>query len=467
VAWLLDKTNFALRIGQGQVTTPTELEALDRQYLLHPHQRTDRTDRTLIVRGKGCLVWDTEGNEYLDAMGGGNWAAQVGHGRPELAEVAAQQVGELEYFTSFTDFTNDKAVLLAERLVKLAPGNLGKVFFTNGGSESVETAIKAARLYHFRRGQEDRNWIIARHYGYHGTTLGSGTLTGFPPMQHGVGPVLPHVEKVMAPVPYHTELYGGQDVTDYLINELEETIARIGADKIAAMIGEPVIGGGGIYIPPDDYWPRVRAVLRNHGILLIADEIVTAFGRTGAWFDSAQRGIQPDIITTAKGITSGYIPLGAVLMTDEIAEILSGPESFFHGHTYFGHPVACAVALRNIDLIQDENLLLGSQKIGSWLSAALEPAGDLPFVGDVRVVGATVGIELVADKATKATLSHPFVENIVDEIRHAHGVIVRPYPNTIVLAPPLVLDEEQAFRAAGAIIDVLSRVRGDNDLAPR
>jgi putrescine aminotransferase len=454
-------------LSSPQEVSATELEKLDRQYLVHPHQRTDRSDRTVVVRGKGALVWDANGNELLDLMGGGNWATQVGHGRVELAEAAARQTEELEYFTGFTDFANDKALRLAERLVGLAPEGIGKVFFVNGGSEGVDTAMKAARLFHHRRGEPDRTWIIARHFGYHGCTYGSGTLTGWEPMQHAVGPNLPHVAKVMAPIPFHTELYGGEDTTDFLLRELEQTIAEIGPGNIAAMIGEPIIGGGGIHVPPDDYWPRVRALLSQHGILLIADEIVTAFGRTGVWFDSARRGMQPDMITTAKGLTSGYAPLGAVLMTDEIAEVLTGPESFFHGHTYFGHPVCCAVALANLDLIENEGLLQRATQIGEWFRAGLAPVAALPLVGDIRIAGAMLGIELVADRATRASIPHPNLEFIVDELRHAHGIVVRPYPNTIVMAPPLILDEAQVQRACAALLEVLSRVNSNGEIAPR
>ncbi|HEY0640003.1 MAG TPA: aspartate aminotransferase family protein [Pseudonocardiaceae bacterium] len=443
----------------------TELEDLDRRFIVHPHQRSDRTERQVIVRASGCQVWDAHGREMLDVMGGGNWAMQVGHGRPEIVEAVRAQTAELDYFTGFTDFTNDKAVRLAQRLVGLAPERIGKVFFTNGGSESVDTAMKAARLYHQRRGETSRTWFIARHFGYHGCTYGSGALTGWAPMQDGVGPNLEHIAKVTPPLPYHSEMYGGEDVTEFLLRELAETIDRIGPGNIAAMIGEPVIAGGGVYAPPADYWPRVRALLREHGILLIADEIVTAYGRTGAWFDSAQRGIDPDLITTAKGLTSGYAPLGAVLMTDEIGEILSGPEGFFHGHTYNGHPTCCAVALANLDIIENENLIARSLEIGEWFRAGLTPGLDLPIVGDVRVEGAMAAVELVADKATKAPIPHPNLELIIDEIRTAHGVIVRPYPNTIVLAPPLVLEEHQAQRAVQAILEVVSRVNAQGEIS--
>jgi putrescine aminotransferase len=445
--------------------TAVKLQELDLRHIVHPHQQAAKAERCVIVRGKGCTVWDADGNEYLDATGSANWLAQVGHGRRELAEVAARQLGELAYFTSWDVFSNDKAILLAARLAELAPAGLERVFFTCGGSEGVETAVKAARLYHHRRGQPERNWIIGRHFGYHGSTYGSGTITGLPPMQAEAGPALPHIEKVSAPALYRAaELYGGQDPTDFLISELTATIERIGPDRVAAMIGEPVMGGGGgILVPPADYWPRVRELLSRHGILLIADEVVTAFGRTGAWFDSAERGMKPDIIVTAKGLTSGYVPLGAVLLSDAISEELTR-EAFFHGFTYFGHPVACAVGLKNLELIENEGLINRSRQIGDWLKAALASAAQLPVVGDVRVAGATVGIELVTDKDTKVPL---MAGGAAAEIRHAHGVIVRDYGPTLVLSPPLVLEKEQAQRAATAVIEVLSRLDGDGWLVPR
>ena len=441
-----------------------QLQKLDLQHIIHPHQQAAKTERCVIVRGQGCTVWDAEGNEYLDATGSANWLAQVGHGRRELVEVAAEQMSELAYFTSWDVFTNDKAVLLAARLVELAPAGLDRVFFTSGGSEGVETAVKAARLYHHRRGEPERNWIIGRHFGYHGSTYGSGTITGLPPMQAEIGPELPHVAKVSAPALYRSEVYGGQDPTDFLIDELAQTIERIGPEHVAAMIGEPVMGGGGgILVPPADYWPRVRELLSRHGILLIADEVVTAYGRTGAWFDSEQRGMAPDIIVTAKGLTSGYVPLGAVLMSDAIAEeLISQP--FFHGFTYFGHPVACAVALKNLEIIEQEGLNERSLLIGDWFRQALAPAAQLPVVGDIRVAGATVGIELVADKDTKTPL---MAGAAAVELRHTHGVIVRDYGPTLVLSPPLVFEQHQAERTASAIIEVLSRLDSDGRLASR
>jgi adenosylmethionine-8-amino-7-oxononanoate aminotransferase len=449
--------------------SPSELEDLDRRHLIRSLQRGDINDRVVVVRGAGCTVWDAHGNEYLDAAGGGVWHSPLGHGRKDLAEVAAAQMKELEFFTSLLEFSNDKAIRLAARLADLAPQGINRVFFSSGGSEAVETAIKAARLFHNRRGEPDRTWIIARHYSFHGATYGSGTATGFPPMQLGVGPNLPHVEKVSPPYLYRAaDLYGDQDPTDFLLNELEQVIERIGPGNVAAMIGEPIMAGGGVLTPPDDYWPRVRELLSRHGILLIADEVVTAFGRIGAWFDSGRRGMAPDMITVAKGIAGGYAPLGATLMTDQIADTLLGTDDgFFHGYTFQGHPVACALGLATIDIIEREGLLANALSIGDWLRTGLSPAAALPTVGDIRIEGSLAAVELVSDRETRIPMGWPEVTNVAFEIRQAHGVIARPYGHNLVLAPPLIFTEQQAQRATGAVVEVLSRLAVTGEIAPR
>ena len=442
------------------------LDSLDRRHLLHPHQTPIRPSRRIIVKGKGVNVWDTEGNEFLDAMGGGVWRGQVGHGRPELAAAAAAQTEKLEYFSCWREYSNERAVELAAKLASLSPGDLNKVFFTNGGSEGTDTAIKIARRYFHNIGQPERTWIIGRQLGYHGCTLGSGSVTGFDDMQYGVGPVLPNIEKVTPPMPYHQEFYNGQDITDFLITELEQTIERIGPQRIAAMIGEPILGGGGVVAPPPDYWPRVRRLLSEHGILLIADEVITGYGRIGAWFVSESMGMDADIIITAKGISSGYAPLGAVLIRDDIGEAIANGEShFFHGHTYFGHPVACAVALANLAIIEDEGLRANAVSIGKWFREGLAPALDLPAVGDVRVEGAMVGVELVADKTTREGMPFEAVLSVVDEVQDAHGVLLRDYGPTLVMGPSYIFTEEQAARACRAVVEVLSRLDASGKLA--
>lgn len=445
-----------------------ELEALDRRHLIRSMHRGDITDRVVIVRGKGCTVWDSSGTELLDAAGGGVWHSPLGHGREELAEVAAEQIRELEFFTSLLEFSNDKAIRLAARLAELAPTGIERVMFSSGGSEAVETAIKAARLYHVRRGEPDRTWIIGRHYAFHGAAYGSGTLTGFPPMQFGVGPNLPHVEKISPPYLYRAaQMYGDTDPTDWLIQELEQTIERIGPGNIAAFIGEPVMAGGGVLTPPADYWPRVRELLTRHGILLVADEVVTAFGRTGAWFDSPQRDLVPDMITMAKGMAGGYAPLGATLMTDAVADTLINDGGFFHGYTFQGHPVACALGLATIDIIEREGLLNNALALGDWLRAGLSPASSLPVVGDVRVEGSLAAIEMVVDRQTQQPAEWSTVDQVAFEVRRAHDVIVRPYGHNLVLAPPLVMTGQEVRRATDAVVEVLSRTTPDGRVALR
>lgn len=448
------------------VNTNTSLEDQDRQHLLHPHQTEARTDRRLVVRAKGSTVWDSEGREILDLTGGGNWVAQIGHGRSEIAEVASQQAASLAYFTLFNEFTNEPAIRLATEVARLAPTGLNRVHFTCGGSESNDIAVKIARMYHAATGHPDRTWVLTRNGAYHGTGLGSGTLTGLPPMHLGVGPALPHVSHLSPPWPYHQELYGDNDVTDYLIEELENRIEELGAHNIAAMIGEPVMGAGGVIPPPADYWPRVGEVLQRHGILLIADEVITAFGRTGHWFASPHYGMTPDIITCAKGITSGYAPLGAVVVRDDVAEATSaGDATLFLGHTYSGHPLACAIALRNLELMQAEDLVSRAEAVGSWLGAALQAAESLPHVGEVRRAGAMLGIELVADKESRESFPPtPQANTITDALYDDHSVMTRNYGATLVIGPPLVLSEEEATRGAEAITTVLARLTPEGKL---
>ena len=441
----------------------TELAALDRAHLIHPFLPRDVEGRVVFVRGEGARLWDADGREYLDCTGG-LWLTQVGHGRRELAEVAAEQIGRLEYFTSFWDFTNDQAVHLGARLAELAPEGLDRVFLTSGGSEGNETAIKMARLYHFRRGERERTWILARRNAYHGLGYGSGSATGFEEYHHGVGPLLPHVTHLTPAWPYRAELFGGEDPADFLVRELEETIERLGPGRIAAMIGEPVMGVAGALVPPDAYWPRVREVLERHGILLIADEVVTAFGRLGTWFGSVHYGMRPDLVVTAKGLTSGYAPLGAVLLRGDIADVLTDDEHGFpHGFTYNGHPVSCAIARANLDIIEREGLLDRARTMGDRIVELLEPLRDVPVVGEIRNHGMMIGIELVTDRATREPLLS-VRPSVLDVVRAETAVIVRDVGQTVVLSPPLVLEEEQAERAASALVGVLQRVRPDGTL---
>jgi putrescine aminotransferase len=385
-----------------------------------------------MTEGSGCRLRDVEGREYLDATGG-LWLAQIGHGRSEIADVAAAQMRRLEYFTSFWEFSNDRAIELAGRLVELAPDPLQHVYFTSGGSESNEAALRMSRYYHSRRGHAGRDWILARRSAYHGIGYGSGSASG--------------------------------DPTDFCLEELERTIDELGGDRIAAMIGEPIMGVGGMLVPPADYWPRVRELLSAHGILLIFDEVVTAFGRTGNWFGAEHFGVDPDLIVTAKGITSGYVPLGAVLVSDSVADVLAEDHGFPVGFTYNGHPTACAVALRNLEIIETESLLDRAREVGAFLLAELSMLEELAVVGEVRGVGMMLGIELVGDKRTREPISMHAAPH--DVIRRETGVLVRDCAHTLVLSPPLVMTESEAAEVVGAVRSVLERVSPDGSIAPR
>ncbi|MEW2293041.1 aspartate aminotransferase family protein [Streptomyces sp. NPDC006743] len=439
-----------------------DLTRLDRAHIIHPYLPGSATERVVMTAGSGCRLTDTKGRGYLDATGG-LWLAQVGHGRTELADVAHEQMKKLEYFTSFWEFSNERAIELAARLASLAPEGMNHVYFTSGGSEGNEAAIKMARYHHHRRGEGSRTWILARSKAYHGIGYGGGSATGFPVYHEGFAPMMPHVSHLTPPWPYRSELYGErplspEQVTDFLVRELEERIAEIGPRNIAAMIGEPIMGVGGMLVPPADYWPRVREVLDRHGILLIFDEVVTAYGRVGEWFAAQYFGVTPDIIVTAKGITSGYVPLGALLVGDHVAEVLLRDHGFPMGYTYNGHPVATAVATANLDIIEKEGLLARATGLGAFLHGELQAQlGELPVVGEIRSVGMMLAVELVQDRATRAPLPlHPD-RMPHDVIRRETGVIVRDSAHSLVLSPPLVMTEAEAGEVARALRGVLER----------
>jgi putrescine aminotransferase len=421
----------------------TELAKLDAAHVLHPHAVVGHPDEPIVfVRGRGAVLWDADGREYLDGTCG-LWQCAVGHGRPELAEAAANQIRELEFYASFWNFANEPSIRLAERLAALAPAGLSTVFFTNGGSEGTETAFKLVRLAWHASGRPDRNVILSRKSAYHGMGVASLTATGIDTLRQGFEPLAPDFLHLSAPNPYEL----GPNATEFLVDELRRTIADIGPERIAAFIGEPVIGVGGAVPPPGGYWPAVRDELRKHGVLLIADEVITAYGRTGHWFASDRYDIQPDVIVTAKALTSGYFPMGAVLIGDRVMELLDGT-AFRHGFTYNGHPVGAAVALANLDIIENEGLLARAAENGAYLLSRLKELEQLDCVGEVRGVGLMLGIELVGvDDAVP----------LAARIREG-GVIVRGSGSKIVMSPPLVIERDQLDRMAEAIEAELSKL---------
>jgi len=418
----------------------SELSETDQRRILHPHAVVGHPRPPIVfVEGKGARLRDSEGREYIDGTCG-LWVCPVGHGRTELAEAARRQMESLEYYASFWEFSNVPSIELAERLVELGPPGIERVFYTNGGSEGTESALKLARLAWRTQGAPERSVVLTRSMAYHGVSYGALAATGIPPLREGFGELPAGFERLSVPYPYHGT------TTDGLIAELEERIEKVGAERIAAFIGEPVIGVGGMIPPHEDYWPRVQEVLRRHDILFILDEVVTGFGRTGAWFAAEHwGGLAPDLVITAKGITSGYFPLGAVLISERVAAMLDGV-AFRHGFTYNGHPTGCAVALENLAIIDREELVPRAARLGEVLLAGLRELEDLPPVLQARGFGLMAALELDVDDAVE----------LADRIRAA-GVIVRATGQKLVLSPPLVIEEDDLERLVEVIGQELAR----------
>lgn len=436
-----------------------KLEALDRRHIIHPHlAEDDGPQRIVLTEGKGVHVRDADGQEYLDATGGSLWLGHIGHGRAEMAEVARRQIEKLEFFGSFYNYTSEPAIRLAERLIELATDGIDHVYFTAGGSESNEIALLMARNYHARLGRPERNVILGLKDGYHGITYGARAATGVDKYHKDVGPLPPGFVHLTSPNTYRVE-----NTTETCLAELDQTIERIGADRIAAMIAEPIIGVGGMLVPPHDYWPRVHKRLQELGILLIFDEVVSGFGRTGTWFGAMQWDIKPDFLSTAKGLTSGYFPLGAVLVRDSVAEVVTSGEGFGSGFTFTGHPVGCALALKNIEILERENLLANARDVGAYLRERLETLLEFPTVGAVDGIGLMLGIQLVVDKRTKTpadALGRALGRRFARDTR----VFVRNVASALVLSPPLIFERQHCDALIDALRLMLQRSEPDGTI---
>jgi adenosylmethionine-8-amino-7-oxononanoate aminotransferase len=379
------------------------LVATDQRYLIHPlHHAKDHATPKVWVSGSGSMLTAADGREYIDALSS-LWNVNIGHGRKELAAAAAGQMEKLAYASAYAGFTNEPAIRLAERIVGLAYGNMAAVYFTTGGAESNESAFKFARYHWKRLGKPEKVKVISRRYGYHGVTMGAMAATSLPNYHKMFGPVMPNFLQVPPPYPYRWP--GNGDAGIGAADAVEEAILNEGADTVAAIIAEPVIGSGGVIVPPPTYFPRLREICDRHGVLLIADEVITGFGRTGQWFGLGHWGIQPDMFTFAKGVTSGYLPLGGVCISKAMHQVVMdapADEKFMHAATYSGHPVCCAVGLANIDIIDKEGMVERAAVQGDRFRAGLGTLSTLPAVGEVRGIGMLAAIELVEDKGSKA-----------------------------------------------------------------
>ena len=452
-------------MSMTQTWNTEDLVAKGKAHLLHPVSNLKAvldTGPLVLARGEGVYLWDTDGKRYIDGFAG-LWNVNIGHGRHELAVAAAEQIDEVAFVPTFFGLATPPAIELAAKLADLFPGPLNHIHFTSGGAEANETALKIARYFWYLKGQPDKIKIISRKMGYHGIAMGALAATGIPSYHEGFGPGLPGYVHAMAPYHYRN----GDGLTDdefvaKLVDDLEQTVAREGAETIAAMIGEPVQGAGGVVPPPAGYWPAVAEVLKKHDILLIADEVICGFGRTGKMFGMETYGFQPDLASFAKGVTSGYIPLGGVAVSDQVFDVMSEPDRMFmHGFTYSGHPVACAVGLRNIQIIEEEGIPANAALAGNHLLAALHRLDDRPYVGNVRGKGCMLFVEIVADNTTKAKFDPAL--NIGPKLQGAlrrNGLIVRASNDGIAIAPPLIINEAQCDQLAGTIADSLTEVLG-------
>src|SRR5580692_11780221 len=418
----------------------------------------------VIVRGEGAWVWDQHGKRYLDGLAG-LFTSQLGHGRTELAEAGAKQAETLAYFPLWT-YAHPRAVELAERIASLTPGDLNRVFFTSGGSEAVESAWKLARQYFRVLGQPYRTKVISRDIAYHGTSMGALSITGVPSLKTPFEPLVPGAIKVP-----NTNFYRAPEHGDDLVafgrwaaEEIGRAIEREGSDTVAAVYLEPVQNSGGCFVPPPGYFERVREICDQFGVLLVSDEVICAFGRLGYYFGCERYGYQPDIITFAKGLTSGYSPLGGMLVSDALMEPFnSGTASFLHGITFAGHPVSAAVALANLDVFEKEDLLGNVRANEGAFRSTLEKLNDLPIVGDIRGDGYFYGIEMVKDKTTRETFSDDESERLLRGfLSHAlfdAGLICRADDRgdpVIQLSPPLICGQEHFDEIEGILREVLT-----------
>jgi putrescine aminotransferase len=438
-----------------------ELRRLDVAHHL-PAQQDHRLMKELggsriITRAEGCTIYDGDGNALLDAMAG-LWCVQVGYGRDELAKAAYDQMLELPYYNTFFKTAAPPTVMLATKVSELLGGNLSHVFFNSSGSEAIDTVIRLTRYYWQVKGQPERNVIIARTNGYHGSTIAGASLGGMKHMHAQGGPWLPGIEHIIQP--YHFGEAFGEDEASFAsraAHALEEKILEVGPDKVAAFVAEPVQGAGGVIIPPQGYWPRIEAICRRYGILLVCDEVICGFGRLGAWFGFQHYGVKPDLVSMAKGISSGYLPISAVGVASHIVEALrERGEDFVHGYTYSGHPTCAAVALKNLEILEREGLVERTKTdTGPYLARGMAELAKHRLVGQARSLGLIGAVEIVAEHGTNQRFPGPVGKAgiIVRDICIRNGLMIRAVRDSLVMSPPLVITHAEIDR----ILDVIRR----------
>ncbi len=426
-----------------------EWQELDRSHYLHPftdHKVLGEKKSRIITRADGVYIYDADGNKILDGMSG-LWCVNAGYGRDELVDAAAKQLSELPYYNSFFQCAHPPSIELSRMLQEITPPSFNRVFYTGSGSESIDTMIRMVRRYWDLMGQPERQIIISRKNAYHGSTVAGASLGGMK-LMHQQGGTLGGIEHIEQPYWFGSDrMLSPDEFGLQAAKALETKIVELGADKVAAFVGEPIQGAGGVIIPPDTYWPEIQRICDEHGILLVTDEVICGFGRLGEWFGADYYDVKPDLMTFAKGVTSGYLPLGGVMVGDRLGETLidKGGE-FYHGYTYSGHPAACAVAMENIRILQRENLVQRVRDdIGPYLQQKWQILAGHPIVGETRMVGLMGALELVKDKATLERFDEDDgVGTICRDHLVNNGLVMRAVGDTIVTAPPLTLTRDEA-----------------------
>ena len=427
----------------------SEWQELDRQHYLHPftdHKDLGEKKSRIITRADGVYIYDADDNKILDGMSG-LWCVNAGYGREELVKAAANQLRELPYYNSFFQCAHPPSIELSRVLGAVTQPHFNRVFYTGSGSESIDTMIRMVWRYWDLLDQPERKLIIGRKNAYHGSTVAGASLGGMAPM-HQQGGSLGNIDHIDQPYWFGSDRsMSPDDFGLHTARALQRKIEEVGADKIAAFVGEPIQGAGGVIIPPDTYWPEIQRICDEHGILLITDEVICGFGRLGEWFGADYYGVKSDLMTFAKGVTSGYLPLGGVMVGDRVSDVLidKGGE-FYHGFTYSGHPASCAVAIENVNIMQRENLVERVRDdIGPYLQKKWAALGDHPIVGETRMIGLMGALELVKDSGSLERFDEDDgAGTICRDFLVENGLVMRAVGDTIVTAPPLTLSYEEA-----------------------
>ena len=448
-----------------ETSTNNSVWQKDRAHVLHPY--TDFSSfhdegSQIIDTASGVHVTDTNGRKLLDGIAG-LWCVNIGHGRKEMADAISKQVMQMQYYNPFGHSANIPAAELAHWLSCNAPGDLNHVYYTCGGSTANDAAVRLVHYYNTMRGLHRKKKIISRNYAYHGATYVAAELTGIHATKNSFDRVAQDIiHHISAADMYAKPAYWSEaEYCDFLVQEFDDRIQQLGPDNVAAFIAEPIMGAGGVLIAPEGYHKRMHSVCKKYDMLYIADEVVTAFGRLGEWFASEKiYNYQPDILVAAKGLTSGYVPLGATLISDEIYEVISRPQCeggvFSMGLTYFGHPVSCAAALKNIEIMENENLLANASTVGAYFQKEALSMMENPYVGDVRGKGLMLAVDIVADKSTKE--GFPISVNAGQSVFNKcleRGIIARPVGDRIILSPPIILDNSHCDTIIAALSEAL------------